>query len=180
MLSVKLLKLVAGYLTEQNLKQGFPSLCIETFKIILEIGPKTYTKLVNSSLELIILCFEKLFNEKSYKVKDEDTNKNILKIAQMFSTQDTEAIKPKGNRPEENKPEDRVISVFKIYPSFIPRLEKIFSCASNLSKTKFINTPNVPVSTTNFWSCSSSFSRNANTSSSEKRKSILTYTSTST
>ncbi len=84
------------------MKQAFPSLCIETFKIILDIGPKTYTKLINSCLELIIFCFEKLFNEKIYGQRKEDPNKNIIKIAQMFLN-----VK-KDEHAESNKPEDKV------------------------------------------------------------------------
>lgn len=103
LLSVKILKLISEYLSEQNLKQAFPSLCTETFKIILDIGPKAYTKLIIGCLDLVLVCFEKLFNEKSFKLKNEDKNQAILKITQMFSNQEVSKSEEKEVSKSEAK-----------------------------------------------------------------------------
>jgi hypothetical protein len=68
-------------LTPENIKQCFPAICVECFRILLDLGPKTYSKLLSQAIDILIICFDNLFNNKVYdKKKSPDFSKTLMSM----------------------------------------------------------------------------------------------------
>jgi hypothetical protein len=88
----------------------YPAICSEHFKIILEISPKTNSKLIHACLDFFILTMEKIFS--GYVSKENKLNASIESLNRLFN--------PKSSQPGIAKPEaiDVLLYIF-LTSSFI-------------------------------------------------------------